>query len=213
MAETDEKLQADRIAAFGRWIEERRTKGAGFGVGVRFRGREAARNLLGVVQRLLWRHRSRSHPAGSDRGKRRCHRAVPPVQREMLKDLRPPLDAGRIDGSHRGKNDDVGAALPAGRRCGFFRGIAAARKESRDRPWSGMSEDFKVGDIIAIAQESGAFADIQWNWYGSTPGAHVLETIECEVDYSQLAPWRRDGLQRLRATGPRRARRRRPLRG
>jgi hypothetical protein len=54
-------------------------------------------------------------------------------------------------------------------------------------------------ESIQMARDSGVWVDFWDDMDGMTLGAHVLEAIEREVDYAKLAPWRREGLEKLRA--------------
>ena len=122
---------------------------------------------------------------------------LPVVQQEMLRDLRAKLDDGRVDLATANENEDLaGKMLERIVDAGFFEQSLTAEKNRREPAWSGISEDIKVRRIIEIAHDSGAWTD--WDGYGTTPGIHVLETIEREVDYAKLAPWRREGLEGLR---------------
>jgi hypothetical protein len=122
---------------------------------------------------------------------------LPPAQGDMLNDLRRRLDAGKFSGSLAEEGDTVGTALSRIVDAGFLEEALREAKESADKLWSEIPEDRKVRRIIGMALDSGVWAD--WEYDGLTPGGHVLATIEREVDYTKLAPWRREGLVSLRA--------------
>jgi hypothetical protein len=119
---------------------------------------------------------------------------LPVVQQTMLRDLRARLDVGEAYLAN--KEDLVGNVLQQIVDTGFLEQWLRAEKNSEEPRWSGISEDDKVWRIIAIANESGMWAP--WGGDGTASGNHVLETIEREVDYAKLAPWRREGLKALR---------------
>jgi hypothetical protein len=111
---------------------------------------------------------------------------LPPVQREMLEDLRTKLDAGELDGPRPDQKDLAALALARIVGIGEFEEKLGALKADQDRPWAEVPEDMKVSVLVDMAQEAGP------------PGAYTLAAIEREVDYGKLPPWRRDGLERLR---------------
>jgi hypothetical protein len=121
---------------------------------------------------------------------------LPAFQREMLRDLRGRLDAGEFDGSQAENPDPASTDLLRIVDTGFFEQSLRIAKQNKDGAWAKTPDDQKVGRLIEMARESGAWTD--WDGYGSTAGAYVLAAIEREVDYAKLSPWRRDGLQRLR---------------
>jgi hypothetical protein len=121
------------------------------------------------------------------------------VQREMLRDIRARLDAGGFDASPTEWNDRIKAAVERVVDTGLFKESLRSAKASTDRPWAEVPGDLKVGRIIEMARDSGVWTDWSEDMAGTTPGAHLLETIDREVDYAQLSPWRREGLERLGA--------------
>ena len=112
---------------------------------------------------------------------------LPAVQRKMLEDLRARLDAGQFSGEQPEHKDLAGRSLARIVGVGEFEGMLTSWKESDDRPWAEVSEAVKVRVIVDVAQEAGP------------PGAYTLATIEREVDYDRLPPWRRQALEGLRA--------------
>lgn len=112
---------------------------------------------------------------------------LPAVQREMLEDLRARLDAGQFSGEQPEHKDLAGRSLARIVGVGEFEGMLTSWKESDDRPWAEVPEAVKVRVIVDVAQEAGP------------PGAYTLATIEREVDYDRLPPWRRQALEGLRA--------------
>ena len=196
MARTDDERKADRVAKFGEWIDEQRRKNAGADW-----ARATEEEKLGE---MYWESCSVSDgltvpgPALLAAIERNIDYAgLPSVQRDMLKDLRGRLDAGQFSGSPAENSDAVGAALSGIVDAGFFEESLREARDSTDEPWSEIPEDRKVGRIIGMALDSGAWAS--WDYDGLTPGGHVLATIERDVDYGKLSPWRRQGLKSLRS--------------
>ena len=111
---------------------------------------------------------------------------LPPVQREMLEDLRTKLDAGQLDGPQPDRKDLAALALARIVGIGEFEEKLGALKADEDRPWAEVPEDVKAAVLVDMAEDAGP------------PGAYTLSAIEREVDYGKLPPWRRDGLERLR---------------
>ena len=112
---------------------------------------------------------------------------LPPVQREMLEDLRAKLHAGQLGGADANGKDLVAMGLARVVGVGHFDEMLQAAKESKDRPWAEVPEADKVPLIVDMAQEAGP------------PGTYVLAAIERDVDYGKLPSWRRGALEGLRA--------------
>ena len=197
MADSPDRGQADRLAEFSAWIEEWRRKGAGS------EGAKATEEKK--LRELFWESCTVSDGftvPGADVlaaiERNVDYAGLPAVQREMLEDLRARLDAGQFDGSQPKHRDVVGPVLTQAIDAGFFEESLRIARESQERPWAEIPEDHKVGRLIEMARDSGAWVDWWDDLVGTTPGAHLLETIEREVDYAKLSPWRREGLERLR---------------
>ena len=196
MAESHEdRGRADRLAEFSAWIEEWRRKGA---------DSEGAKSTEEEkLRKLFWESCTVSNGftvPGADVlaaiERNVDYAGLPAVQREMLEELRARLDARQFDGPQAEQRDVVGPVLSQAVDAGFFEESLRIAKESQERPWAEIPEDRKVRQLIEMARDSGAWVD--WDFDGTTPGTHVLDTIEREVDYAKLSPWRREGLERLR---------------
>lgn len=119
---------------------------------------------------------------------------LPAWQREMLGDVRARLAAGELDGPHRGRVMDLAwSALDRIAARDDFDGWLEKYKADglyarpRNTPWADVPEPDKVSAIVGLA------------WQEGPAGAHALATIEREVDYGRLPPWRRAALEGLRA--------------
>jgi hypothetical protein len=185
-----------RIAKFGEWIEEWRKKDGG--------SEWAKATEEEKLREIYWESCGVSDgftvpgPAVLAAIEKNVDYAgLPAVQRSMLEDLRGRLDASAVEASQPEKKGLVGSDIGQIVDAGFFEEALRRAKEDKQKPWAGIPEDHKVQQILLMARDSGAWVD--WDWDGTTPGAHVLESIEREVDYAKLAPWRRAGMENIRA--------------
>ena len=196
MTEAEDRQRADRIDEFQAAIEEHRQKNDG--------AEWAAMSEEEKLETMYFESCTVLHgltvpgPALLEAIEQNVdYSSLPPTQRGMLSDLRHRLDAGEMDSTEQGRHDPVATAIGAIVDTAYFERSLSQAKEDTTRPWAEISDDDKVYEIIAMARDSGAW--VSWGWDGNTPGAHVLATIEHEVDYENLAPWRREGLESIRA--------------
>jgi hypothetical protein len=123
------------------------------------------------------------------------HAGLPESQRDMLKNLRAKVDAGRMDGEQPAE-DSIGIALAKIVDTGMFEESLDRAKRNQDEPWAEMPEFEKVRLLVKLALEAEPYPDICDSM--GPPGAYVLETIERQVDYSKLPPWWREPLEEVR---------------
>ena len=119
---------------------------------------------------------------------------LPPLQRDMVRDVRQKFDAGHLPGPNPDRGMDrtwkalnwiVGIDK-------FDRELERYKAEGlydrpQNTPWAEVPESKKVSALVGLARHDGP------------PGAHALGAIEREVDYGQLPAWRREALEGLRA--------------
>jgi hypothetical protein len=119
---------------------------------------------------------------------------LPPLQREMLQDVREQLDAGQLAAEHQGSRMDrtwISLNWITGIET-FERWLERYKAEGlydlpSNIPWAEVPETEKVSSLVGLASHDGP------------PGEHALAAIEREVDYDRLPPWRRQALEGIRA--------------
>jgi hypothetical protein len=202
VAESDDgKKQTHVLAAFDAGIEEQRRDGVySHELGRKVPWAEATE--LNKVGAIVWTALSVSlnGPAVPGDytlaaiGRNVDYDRLPPLQREMLRDVRARVDAGQLHGQPAAQGmDRTWKALNWITNIDKFdRGLERYKVDGlydhpKDTPWAEVPEAKKMRAIIRLARYEGA------------PGEHALAAIEREVDYEKLPPWRREVLKGLRS--------------